>query len=530
MKINTRITRKIVGSDYSAQEPRMTAFLCDQFKDEINPETGQPYGNRSAEAYYEGKDLYAMIAQSAYNNNYEDNLEFWPEGTEIEIDGKKVICGHKTHLNVQGKTRRKTGKVLNLASTYGMGPAAAGEKLGFEGKEAAEKGQELLDNFFKGFPTIKKAINWSQEFLKENGYVEGLLGRRRHLPWINDPNYEVKPLDTTSTYNPFLICNKPKPKSYSVLFWEKVVKMYIEMSNNYTIAHDKDWTPNEELSSKMYEQLAKLAANPYLLDKPCTTYAEIEALKKRGAKAKDYAKFCKHTFSRKFAQDKETLQDYAYIAYSITKDSKKNPIIMTNREKLIADILEYNTICVTYNGAPDVGLTDTAKFPTEPVLIQANTGRKAQASRQCFNARIQGSAATLTKLAMIDIANDKQMTDMNAKLIIPVHDELLVECPAFYAEQVEKRLPELMIGAAKKANDPIPQACDPDTSSRWYSHEMAAHILDDYKSLINGNPKKNIPPMSHDKAVDKICEENSEFPRESILPILHGETDDLIFD
>lgn len=159
MKINTRITRKIVGSDYSAQEPRMTAFLCDQFKDEINPETGQPYGNRSAEAYYEGKDLYAMIAQSAYNNNYEDNLEFWPEGTEIEIDGKKVICGHKTHLNVQGKTRRKTGKVLNLASTYGMGPAAAGEKLGFEGKEAAEKGQELLDNFFKGFPTIKKAIN-----------------------------------------------------------------------------------------------------------------------------------------------------------------------------------------------------------------------------------------------------------------------------------------------------------------------------------------------------------------------------------
>lgn len=45
------------------------------------------------EAYNHGKDLYAMIAQSAYHNNYEDNLEFFPEGTELEIDGQKVIAG-----------------------------------------------------------------------------------------------------------------------------------------------------------------------------------------------------------------------------------------------------------------------------------------------------------------------------------------------------------------------------------------------------------------------------------------------------
>lgn len=306
--------------------------------------------------------------------------------------------------------------------------------------------------------------------------------------------------------------------------------MYIELSNNYQIEHKEDWAPNEELSSQTYEHLAKLAANPYLLDKPCATYTDLEILKKRGARSKDYARLCKHTFHRKFAQDRNTLQEYAYVAYTITKDSKKNPIIMTNREKLIADILEYNTINIPYNGAPDVGLTVDSKFPTEPVVIQANTGRKAQASRQCFNARIQGSAATLTKLAMIDIANDPQMTNMQAKLIIPVHDELLVECPTFYAEQVEKRLPELMVGAAKRANDPIPQACDPDTSSRWYSHEMAAHILDDYKALINGNPKKNIAPLSHEKAVAKICADNAEFPKESISPILHGETDDLIFE
>lgn len=49
--------------------------------------------NKMKEAYMADKDLYAMIAQSAYNNRYQDNLEFYPESTELEIDGKKVIAG-----------------------------------------------------------------------------------------------------------------------------------------------------------------------------------------------------------------------------------------------------------------------------------------------------------------------------------------------------------------------------------------------------------------------------------------------------
>lgn len=44
-------------------------------------------------AYIEGKDLYAMIAQSAFDNNYEDNLEFYVPGTIVEIDGKSVVSG-----------------------------------------------------------------------------------------------------------------------------------------------------------------------------------------------------------------------------------------------------------------------------------------------------------------------------------------------------------------------------------------------------------------------------------------------------
>lgn len=44
-------------------------------------------------AYKEGKDLYAVIAQGMYNNDYYENTEFYKEGTEVEIDGRITVAG-----------------------------------------------------------------------------------------------------------------------------------------------------------------------------------------------------------------------------------------------------------------------------------------------------------------------------------------------------------------------------------------------------------------------------------------------------
>lgn len=52
-------------------------------------------------AYKEGKDLYAIIAQSAFNNDYKDNLEFYPAGTELELDGKKSVSGTGKEFKVE---------------------------------------------------------------------------------------------------------------------------------------------------------------------------------------------------------------------------------------------------------------------------------------------------------------------------------------------------------------------------------------------------------------------------------------------
>ena len=50
---------------------------------------------------------------------------------------KIIVKSPAKLINKAGKERRSIGKVLNLAATYGMGPAAAGAKLG-KSKEEGE--------------------------------------------------------------------------------------------------------------------------------------------------------------------------------------------------------------------------------------------------------------------------------------------------------------------------------------------------------------------------------------------------------
>ncbi len=53
-----------------------------------------------------------------------------------------------------------------------------------------------------------------------------------------------------------------------------------------------------------------------------------------------------------------------------------------------------------------------------------------------INTPIQGSAADIIKIAMIDIANELKLNSWQSKMILQVHDELVVECRREYAQEV----------------------------------------------------------------------------------------------
>ena len=86
----------------------------------------------------------------------------------------------------------------------------------------------------------------------------------------------------------------------------------------------------------------------------------------------------------------------------------------------------------------------------EGIIIKDNGGYIADAERQCVNSIIQGTAADMTKKAMIAIGNDEILKELNCKLVLQVHDEVIAECPIENAKKCAERLSELMIESAKE--------------------------------------------------------------------------------
>ena len=107
----------------------------------------------------------------------------------------------------------------------------------------------------------------------------------------------------------------------------------------------------------------------------------------------------------------------------------------------------------------------------EGIRIIDNGGKIADASRQAVNARIQGSAADMSKLAMILVGNDKRLKELGFKLLIPVHDELIAECPEENAKECKERFAQLMSDAAKSKLE-IPIKCDVEVTRAWYGEKV----------------------------------------------------------
>ncbi len=83
-----------------------------------------------------------------------------------------------------------------------------------------------------------------------------------------------------------------------------------------------------------------------------------------------------------------------------------------------------------------------------PELKSSNFNLRSFGERVALNMPIQGTAADIIKLAMIRVARRLEAEGLAAKLVLQVHDELIVECPVHEAEQVRALLKEEMEGVA----------------------------------------------------------------------------------
>jgi DNA polymerase-1 len=83
-----------------------------------------------------------------------------------------------------------------------------------------------------------------------------------------------------------------------------------------------------------------------------------------------------------------------------------------------------------------------------PEINSPNGPRRQGAERAAINAPMQGTAADLIKLAMIAVQGWLETLGLGTRMIMQVHDELVLEVPQSELELVKVRLPELMAGVA----------------------------------------------------------------------------------
>ena len=101
-----------------------------------------------------------------------------------------------------------------------------------------------------------------------------------------------------------------------------------------------------------------------------------------------------------------------------------------------------------------------------PEINSANVQRRNGAERAAINAPMQGTAADLIKLAMIAVQNWLVTEKLNTKLIMQVHDELVLEVPENELEFVKQKLPELMQSVATLD---VPLLAEVGVGSNWES-------------------------------------------------------------
>jgi DNA polymerase-1 len=79
-----------------------------------------------------------------------------------------------------------------------------------------------------------------------------------------------------------------------------------------------------------------------------------------------------------------------------------------------------------------------------PEIRSSNGNRRQGAERAAINAPMQGTAADLIKLSMIAVQNWLEKSALKSRLVLQVHDELVLEVPDDELMEIRTHLPRLM--------------------------------------------------------------------------------------
>ena len=104
-----------------------------------------------------------------------------------------------------------------------------------------------------------------------------------------------------------------------------------------------------------------------------------------------------------------------------------------------------------------------------PNLFSKDKGKLNYGLRQCVNAVIQGGAGDFMKLGMLEVAKNKDLQAMGARLLLTVHDELMLEVKEKYAEEANLIMDQCMTRFPAARKMPIPFPTEGGVGDNWWA-------------------------------------------------------------
>lgn len=366
--------------------------------------------------------------------------EILPKIAEIENE-IFVLAGHKFNVG----SPKQIGTVL--FEELGL-PAGKKRKTGWS------TDSDTLEEIEKYHPIVRKILDWRKLSKLYNTYVKGLLGAvsedgRMYTTFKQtetrtgrissaEPNIQNIPVRTEigRNFRKFFTAGDGKllcDADYS----------QIELRVLAALAHDDVMTKTFEEGRDIHTETA---ASVFGLPPEW-----IDADTRRKAKAVNFGIV------------------YGIGAFSLAKDIGST---VGEAKKYIEDYLEhfsgvkqYMENVVKSAEATGYAVTFFGRRRFIPEILATNKTVKALGKRIAMNTPIQGTAADIIKIAMIRVYNRLKRELPEARLILQVHDELIVEAPENLAEDAAKILREEMENAVKLG---VPLPCDAKIGKTWF--------------------------------------------------------------
>lgn len=351
------------------------------------------------------------------------------------------------------------GEEFNINSTQQLGLILF-EKLGLKGGKKTKTGystaKEVLEKLKNKHPIIDKILDYRVYTKLKSTYTEGLM------PWINSDTGKihcyleqiVAATGRISSHNPNL---QNIPMRYEL--GRELRKAFVPGSvDNVLISSDYSQIElrllahlsGDEAMLRAYEDgidIHKLSASK-ILHKPLDLITPED---RNSAKAINFGLI--------YGMGEFSLA--SEIGLSL-KDAKK---YIENYFAAYPTIRGYLESSKTYAAENGYIKTMFGRIRPIPEIKSKNFNLRSYGERIAMNTPIQGSSADIIKLAMIEVDRDIRDKGLKSRLILQIHDELIIDAPREEVEVVSEILRERMRGVAElKVNLEV----NISTGNNWY--------------------------------------------------------------